>query len=147
MSVEVMPRRLGFAAYLTCLGGIAWREVLRFLHQRERFLAALVRPLVWLFIFAAGFRQVLGVSIIPPYQTYVLYEVFVTPGLVGMIQLFNAMQTSLSMVYDRETGVMRTLLAQSLSARFPFAVKAGGRCGRILVTGVCVFADRLFLGN
>ena len=38
MSVEVMPRRLGFAAYLTCLGGIAWREVLRFLviHFRRR---------------------------------------------------------------------------------------------------------------
>ena len=63
-----------------------------------------VRPLVWLFIFAAGFRQVLGVSIIPPYQTYVLYEVFVTPGLVGMILLFNAMQSSLTMVYDRETA-------------------------------------------
>src|SRR5262245_26402044 len=101
-------RRLGMAAYWACFSGIVWREVLRFLHQRGRFLAALVRPLVWLFIFAAGFRQALGVSIIPPYETYVLYEVFVTPGLVAMIQLFNAMQTSLSMVHDRETGVMRT---------------------------------------
>jgi hypothetical protein len=35
-----------------------------------------VRPLVWLFIFAAGFRQVLGISIIPPYETYMLYEVY-----------------------------------------------------------------------
>lgn len=90
--------------------GIVWREALRFLHQRERFLAALVRPLVWLFIFAAGFRAVLGLSITPPYQTYVLYEVYVTPGLCAMIQLFNGMQSSLSMVYDRETGAMRTLL-------------------------------------
>jgi ABC-2 type transport system permease protein len=69
-----------------------------------------VRPLLWLFIFAAGFRQVLGVSIIPPYETYVLYEVYITPGLVAMIQLFNGMQSSLSMVYDREMGNMRTLL-------------------------------------
>ena len=102
--------RLDASGYIACFNGIVWREVLRFLHQRERFLSALVRPLVWLFIFAAGFRQVLGVSIIPPYQTYVLYEVFVTPGLVGMVLLFNAMQSSLSMVYDRETGAMRTLL-------------------------------------
>ena len=87
-----------------------WREGLRFLHQRERFISALVRPLVWLFIFAAGFRQVLGVSIIPPYETYVLYEVYITPGLIAMIQLFNGMQSSLSMVYDREMGNMRTLL-------------------------------------
>ena len=52
----------------------------------------------------------LGVSITPPYETYVLYEVYVTPGLVGMILLFYGMQSSLSMVYDRETGAMRTLL-------------------------------------
>ncbi len=100
--------------YLRCLRGVVGREALRFLHQRERFVAALVRPLVWLFIFAAGFRAVLGVSIIPPYETYVLYEVYITPGLVGMIQLFNGMQSSLSMVYDREMGNMRTLLVSPM---------------------------------
>ncbi|MGB6916724.1 MAG: ABC transporter permease [Pseudolabrys sp.] len=96
--------------YAICLKGIVWREGLRFVHQRERFISALVRPLVWLLIFAAGFRQVLGVSIIPPYQTYILYAEYITPGLIAMIQLFNGMQSSLSMVYDREMGNMRTLL-------------------------------------
>jgi ABC-2 type transport system permease protein len=102
------------AQYLTCLSGVVWREGLRFVHQRERFVSALVRPLVWLFIFAAGFRQVLGLSIIPPYETYILYEVYITPGLMAMIQLFNGMQSSLSMVYDREMGNMRTLLVSPL---------------------------------
>ncbi|MCA1442458.1 ABC transporter permease [Ensifer sp. IC4062] len=102
----------GFSArqYLVCLKGILIREGLRFLNQRERFISSLVRPLLWLFVFAAGFRQVLGVSIIPPYKTYVLYEVYITPGLCGMILLFSGMQSSLSMVYDREMGNMRTLL-------------------------------------
>ncbi len=104
--------------YLRCLAGVVGREALRFLHQRERFVAALVRPLVWLFIFAAGFRSVLGVSIIPPYETYVLYEVYITPGLIGMIQLFNGMQSSLSMVYDREMGSMRVLLSTPLPRGF-----------------------------
>ena len=110
MSARGAEKPLGFSAYWTCLAGIVWREGLRFLHQRERFVSALVRPLVWLFIFAAGFRQTLGVSIIPPYETYVLYDVYITPGLVAMIQLFNGMQSSLSMVYDREMGSMRMLL-------------------------------------
>jgi ABC-2 type transport system permease protein len=101
---------LGWRGRARAFAGIVWREGLRFLRQRERFLSALVRPLVWLFIFAAGFRAVLGLSITPPYQTYVLYEVYVTPGLMAMIQLFNGLQSSLSMVYDRETGAMRTLL-------------------------------------
>src|SRR5699024_4222162 len=103
-------QRAGGAGYLICLGGVVWREGLRFLHQRGRFLSALVRPLVWLFIFAAGFRAALGVSIIPPYQTYILCEVYIMPGLVAMIQLFNGLQSSLSMVYDREVGAMRILL-------------------------------------
>jgi ABC-2 type transport system permease protein len=116
MTAEALARPPGFslAQYAICLKGIVWREALRFLHQRERFVAALVRPLVWLFIFAAGFRQVLGVSIIPPYDTYVLYEVYITPGLMVMIQLFNGMLSSLSMVYDREMGNMRTLLVSPL---------------------------------
>ena len=104
------PSGFSLRQYAICFIGIVWRESLRFLHQRERFISALVRPLLWLFIFAAGFRQVLGVSIIPPYETYVLYEVYITPGLVAMILLFNGMQSSLSMVYDREMGNMRTLL-------------------------------------
>jgi len=116
-------RGLTLTQHLVCLKGIIWREGLRFVHQRERFVSALVRPLVWLFIFAAGFRQVLGVSIIPPYETYVLYDVYITPGLMAMIQLFNGMQSSLTMVYDRETGGMRTLLVSPFPRWFLLSSK------------------------
>jgi ABC-2 type transport system permease protein len=117
-AAPAQPAGFSLGQYAICLNGIVWREALRFLHQRERFVAALVRPLVWLFIFATGFRQVLGVSIIPPYETYILYEVYITPGLIAMIQLFNGMQSSLSMVYDREMGNMRTLLVSPLPRWF-----------------------------
>ncbi|WGF89190.1 ABC transporter permease [Marinivivus vitaminiproducens] len=109
--------------YLRAFNGILWREMLRFLSQRGRFLSALVRPLVWLFIFAAGFRAVLGVSIQPPYATYVLYEVYIAPGLCAMILLFSGMQGSLSMVYDREMGSMRALLVTPLPRWFLLAAK------------------------
>jgi ABC-2 type transport system permease protein len=120
---ETRRESFALAQYAICLEGIVWRETLRFLHQRERFISALVRPLVWLVIFAAGFRQVLGVSIIPPYEVYVLYEEYITPGLMVMIQLFNGMQSSLSMVYDREMGNMRTLLISPLPRWFLLASK------------------------
>jgi ABC-2 type transport system permease protein len=109
--------------WLLCLQGICWREFLRFLMQRGRFFAALVRPLVWLMIFAAGFRAVLGVSIQPPYQTYILYEVYIMPGLCGMILLFSGMQGSLSMVYDQEMGSMRVLLVSPLPRWYLLACK------------------------
>ncbi|MGH1458322.1 MAG: ABC transporter permease [Paracoccaceae bacterium] len=96
------------------LRAIVAREALRFVRQRERFLAALVRPMVWLLVFAAGFRAALGMSIIPPYQTYITYETYIIPGLCGMILLFNGMQSSLSLVYDREMGSMRLLLTSPM---------------------------------
>ncbi|OAN75163.1 multidrug ABC transporter permease [Sulfitobacter sp. EhC04] len=99
---------------IVALSVISARELRRFLTQRGRFLSALVRPLVWLLIFATGFRAALGVSIIPPYQTYITYEVYILPGLCGMILLFNGMQSSLSLVYDREVGPMRLLLTAPL---------------------------------
>lgn len=101
-------------AFATSLRAIVLREALRFVHQRERFVAALVRPLIWLLVFAAGFRAALGVSIIPPYQTYITYETYIVPGLCGMILLFNGMQSSLSLVYDREMGSMKLLLTSPL---------------------------------
>jgi ABC-2 type transport system permease protein len=104
--------------YLSALGAVVTRELLRFVNQRARFFSALVRPLIWLVVFAAGFRQVLGLSIIPPYETYITYDVYIVPGLVGMIQLFNGMQSSLSMVYDRETGSMRVLMTAPLPRSF-----------------------------
>ncbi len=125
------------AEHWFCFKGIAAREMLRFLQQRARFVASLVRPLVWLFIFAAGFRSVLGVSIIPPYETYVLYEEYIAPGLIGMIQLFSGMQTSLSMVYDREMGSMRVLLLSPMPRWFLLASK--------LLSGAMISACQVYV--
>lgn len=108
---------------LRALAAILAREVWRFLTQRGRFLSALVRPLVWLIVFAAGFRAALGLSITPPYQTYITYEVYILPGLCAMVQLFNAMQSALSLVYDRETGSMRLLLTAPLPRWWLLACK------------------------
>lgn len=114
---------MSFSHAMIALRAIVWRELLRFVHQRERFVAALVRPLIWLFVFAAGFRAALGVSIIPPYQTYITYETYVLPGLCAMILLFGGMQSSLSMVYDREMGSMRVLLTSPLPRWFGLMCK------------------------
>jgi ABC-2 type transport system permease protein len=112
-----------FAHAMRALWAIVRREVWRFVQQRGRFISALVRPLLWLIVFAAGFRSVLGVSIIAPYTTYVTYETYVLPGLLGMVLLFAGMQSSLSMVYDREVGSMRVLLTSPLPRWFALLAK------------------------
>ncbi len=100
--------------YLRALLAVSGREVVKFWYQRGRLLSALVRPALWLIVFAAGFQNVFGVSIIPPYETYIEYQEYIVPGLLGMVLLFNGMQSSLAMVYDREMGIMRLLLTSPL---------------------------------
>jgi ABC-2 type transport system permease protein len=109
--------------YTRALAGVLRRETLRWWNQRTRLVSALVRPLVWLAIFAAGFRSVLGLAITPPYDTYILYEVYIVPGLVAMVALFQAMQGALSMVYDREVGSMRVLLTSPLPRWYLLAAR------------------------
>ncbi len=123
--------------YLRAFNGIVRREALRWIYQRERFISALVRPLVWLGIFAAGFRYVLGMSVIQPYDTYIPYEVYIAPGLVAMIQLFNGMQSSLSMVYDREMGSMKTLMISPFPRWFLLLSK--------LLAGVAVSVVQVYM--
>jgi ABC-2 type transport system permease protein len=100
--------------YLQALWAIVMRELMKFARQYGRLVSALVRPLLWLAVFAAGFRNVFGVAIAPPYETYIPYDVYIAPGLIGMVLLFNGMQSSLAMVYDREMGLMRLLLTAPL---------------------------------
>ena len=111
------------AHLMRAMRAVVGREIHKFLRQPARLASALVRPLLWFVVFATGFQNVFGVSIIPPYETYIEYKVYMLPGLLGMIALFNGMQSSLSLVYDREMGLMRLLLTAPLNRAWLLAFK------------------------
>lgn len=80
------------------------REVVRMFRQRTRLISAMVRPLIWLFVIGAGFGTVLARA------SGLDYQQFLAPGVLGMTALFGAMLAALTMVYDKESGVMRMLI-------------------------------------
>lgn len=84
------------------------REIMRMLRQRGRLVSALVRPLIWLLVIGGGFGALLGDAASDGYQR------FLSPGLLGMVMLFAAMLVSLSLVYDKEFGIMRLLIISPL---------------------------------
>ena len=104
--------------YIYCMKGIVYKELVRFIKQKSRFFSALVRPLLWLFVFSIGFKSVLTLEIIEPYENYITYETYIIPGLVGMILLFNGMQSSLTMIFDREMGSMKILLTSYINRNY-----------------------------
>jgi len=73
------------------------------------------------------------------------YQVYMVPGLMGMVALFNGMQSSLSMVYDREMGVMRLLLTAPLPRGWLLAFKLmGGTCLSVLQMSIFLLISLAF---
>ena len=126
--------------YLLGIVAVTEREIVKFIRQRERLLSAIVRPSLWLFVFASGSQNLLGVSIIEPYQTYTSYQEYILPGLCGIIILFQCMQSALSLVYDREAGVMRVMLVSPLPRSFLLFAKI---LGATILSGLQIY---VFLG-
>lgn len=89
---------------LKALIAIIQRELMRLVRQRGRLLSAMVRPLVWLLVIGSGFGTMMSQYGTDDYQQ------FLVPGLLCMVLLFGAMLSSLSLVYDKESGVMRMLV-------------------------------------
>ena len=132
---------------LQALRAIVWRELAKFSRQYGRLISALVRPLLWLAVFAAGFRNVFGVAIVEPYDTYIPYDVYIVPGLVGMVLLFNGMQSSLAMVYDREMGLMRLLLTAPLPRSWVLGAKLAATALLSLLQAAAFVAVAALLGT
>lgn len=91
------------------LWAIVGRELTRMVRQRGRLVSALVRPLIWLLVIGTGMQGLLQ-SLGP-----VAYKQFMVPGLLSMVLLFGAMLAALSLVYDKESGVMRMLICAPFS--------------------------------
>ena len=93
------------------------REVVKMFRQRTRLVSAMVRPLIWLFVIGAGFGTVVGRA------RGVDYQQFLVPGVLGMTILFGAMLAALTMVYDKESGVMRMLIIAPFAHRWIIVAK------------------------
>jgi ABC-2 type transport system permease protein len=108
------------------LAAIAGREIHKFLRQPGRLASSLVRPLLWMVVFSTGFRQMPDLGSVMPFDPNLDYRLYMVPGLALMVCLFNGMQSSLAMVYDREMGVMRLLLTAPLPRTYLLACKLMG---------------------
>jgi ABC-2 type transport system permease protein len=86
------------------LEGIAmiWRrDMTRLWRQRTRLVGAVARALVWLLALGFGLRWSFA-----PVSGYT-YEQFVFPGVIAMTIIFSALQSAISIVYDREFGFLK----------------------------------------
>jgi ABC-2 type transport system permease protein len=114
--ITTAPSRLG---YLEVIGGVTaiWlRELKRSLRDRGQLIGGVSRPLLWVLILGIGlnpyFRgEVYGeVRFVVPYT----YLQFIFPAVIALNMMYTAVQSAVSVIWDREFGFLREVLVSPL---------------------------------
>ena len=112
------------ATDLAAVLALTRRDLLRFARDRSQLAGAIGRPFIWMVLFGSGFRHaaVGGAGD---------YRQFVYSGAIAMTILFGGMFQGITIVWDREFGMLREVLVAPISR---FAIVVGKTCGGALVT-------------
>ncbi len=93
---------------------IVWyRDVLRYVRDRTRIVAALGQPVLYLFIFGTGLSSAFTVG--RGAGAEIDYVRFMFPGVLAMTVIFTATFSAMSIVWDREFGFLREILVAPMS--------------------------------
>lgn len=105
---------------------MAWREVVRFLRQRNRVVGAIGQPILFWLLFGTGMNRSFQVS----GQRFSEYYV---PGTLVLILLFTAIFATISIIEDRQEGFLQAVLVAPVP-RWSFVLgKVSG--GTLLAVG------------
>lgn len=102
-------------ADLNAIYVVVAREIIKFVRERSRLVSTLARPLIWLFLVGGGMSRVVSPNMGVPYMQ------FIFPGIIGMTVLFSSIFSSISIIWDKEFGFMKEMLAAPVS-RFSIVV-------------------------
>lgn len=83
---------------------VVGRELSKVFRQKGRLVSSMVRPLIWLLVIGSGVGSMLQGTQQDNYLS------FLVPGIVAMTLLFAALLSALTLVYDKEFGVMRMMM-------------------------------------
>src|SRR3954466_10642794 len=95
----------GLALDLRAIKIVVQRDLIRTFQDRTRFVAALVQPLLFLFVLGSGLSSLTQRS-----TGSLDLRTFMYPGILATSTLFTAIFSAVSIVWDREFGFLREML-------------------------------------
>jgi ABC-2 type transport system permease protein len=112
---------------LAAVWALTKRDIVRFSRDRSQISGALGRPAIWMVLFGSGLHHSMGTTM----TRGVDYEQFVYSGAITMTILFGGMFQGVTIVWDREFGMLREVLVAPVSRA---AIALGKTCGGAAVT-------------
>jgi ABC-2 type transport system permease protein len=91
---------------------LCWRELVRFLRQRNRIIGALATPILFWLLIGVGMGRNFSAGATPDGSDYMRYFF---PGTVIMILLFTALFSTISIIEDRSEGFLQSVLVAPVS--------------------------------
>jgi ABC-2 type transport system permease protein len=88
---------------------IWYRELVRFLRDRSRWLGMVTQPLLYLLLVGYGIASSMSFRGAPA-GSQVSYLTFMYPGIIGMSVLFTAIFSGVGIIWDREFGFLKEVL-------------------------------------
>jgi ABC-2 type transport system permease protein len=92
--------------------GIWLRDVKKFWRERSRLLGGIARPILWLLILGSSLKPVVSNTALTGGHDYTQY---IFPGVIALTLIFAAMQSAMSIIWDREFGFLKEVLAAPVS--------------------------------
>lgn len=119
---------------------VVGREMSKLFRQRARLISAMVRPMIWLLVIGSGVGSMLQGSQQEGYLT------FLVPGILAMTLLFAALLSALTLVYDKEFGVMRMMMIAPIPHYWIVLAKLIAAMLTAMVQGILLLLLLLILG-
>jgi ABC-2 type transport system permease protein len=94
---------------------IWYRDILRYVRDRARIVAALGQPVLYLFIFGTGLSSAFALGQGGAAGGNLSYRTFMFPGVLAMTVIFTSIMSAMSIVWDREFGFLREILVAPVS--------------------------------
>ncbi len=101
------PAEFTLTQSLSASAAMCWREVVRFLRQRNRVIGALVQPLVFWGLFGLGLHRSFQ---LPGAEGQQSFSVYFYPGVILLMVMFTAIFATISIIEDRREGFLQSVL-------------------------------------
>lgn len=126
--------------------GIIWkREMLRWWRDKPRIIGSTGFPLIFLLVFGSGLSGAMGSLVASGPQT-INFEQFIFPGIIAMSVFFAALFNAVSLVYDREFGILKEVLVAPVSRAAVAFGKTLGSATVATLQGTVIFVFAPLVG-
>lgn len=121
--------------------GIIWkRELIRWWRDKVRIVGSLGMPLIFLFIFGSGLSGAMGsLTGAAGEGADIDFAQFIFPGIVAMNVFFASIFNGISLVFDREFGILKEVLVAPVSRVAVALGKTLGGATVATIQGTLVF--------